>query len=91
MIRRATWSGTTVPRFEGFSTTSRAGEEASRTIDKLRAQTAEGVNALCRNRGFQHMPVRGLENCRIVATLFAMTHDLIQQGNVRAAVAEGAN
>jgi transposase len=65
----------------------RMGEEASRTIYKLRAQTAEWVNALCRNRGFWRMPVRGREKCRIVATLYAITHNLIHQGNVRAAAA----
>jgi transposase len=65
----------------------RMGEEASQTIYKLRAQTAEWVNAMCRNRGFWRMPVRGRVKCRIVATLFAITHNLIQQGNVRAQVA----
>ena len=69
----------------------RMGEQASRLIYKLRAQTAEWVNALCRNRGFQQMPVRGQKRCRIVATLYAITHNLIQQGNVRAALAKGAN
>jgi transposase len=69
----------------------RMGEETSRTLYKLRAQTAEWVNALCRNRGFWRMPVRGLEKCRIVATLFAITHNLIPQGNVRAALAKGTN
>ena len=63
------------------------GEEASKTIYKLRAQTAEWVNALCRNRGFWQMPVRGRKKCRIVATLYAITHNLIHQGNVRAAAA----
>lgn len=63
----------------------RMGEEASKTIYKLRAQTAEWVNAMCRNRGFWRMPVRGHVKCRIVATLFAITHNLIHQGNVRAA------
>ena len=33
------------------------------------------------------MPVRGREKCRIVATLYAITHNLIHQGNVRAAAA----
>jgi transposase len=66
----------------------RMGEEASKAIYKLRAQTAEWVNALCRNRGFQQMPVRGLKKCRIVATMYAITHNLIQQGNVRAALAK---
>ena len=65
----------------------RMGEEAAQTIYKLRAQTAEWVNALCRNRGFWRMPVRGREKCRIVATLYAITHNLIHQGNVRAAAA----
>jgi transposase len=69
----------------------RMGEEASKAIYKLRAQTAEWVNALCRNRGFQQMPVRGQKRCRIVATLYAITHNLIQQGNARAAVAMGTN
>ena len=64
----------------------RMGEEASKTIYKLRAQTAEWVNAMCRNRGLWRMPVRGRVKCRIVATLFAITHNLMHQGNVRTAV-----
>jgi hypothetical protein len=66
----------------------RMSQDASRTIYKLRAQTAEWVNALCRNRGFWHMPVRGLVRSRIVATLYAIIHNLVHQGNVRAAAAE---
>ena len=61
------------------------GEEVSKVLYRLRSQTAEWVNALCRNRGLQQMPVRGRTRCRIVATLFAITHNLIQEGNVRAA------
>jgi hypothetical protein len=34
------------------------------------------------------MPVRGRERCQIVATIFAITHNLIQQGNVRAEAAK---
>jgi transposase len=67
----------------------RMGREASRAIYRLRARTAEWVNAMCRNRGLWRMPVRGVEKCRIVATLYAITHNLIQQENVRAAVARG--
>ena len=37
------------------------------------------------------MPVRGQTRCRIVATLYAITHNLIQQGNVRSAMTKGAN
>jgi transposase len=68
----------------------RMGEDASRCLYRLRSQTAEWVNALCRNRGFQQLPVRGRERCRTVATLFAITHNLIQQENVRAAAAKAA-
>lgn len=66
----------------------RMGEEASKLIYKLRAQTAEWVNALCRNRGFWQMPVRGREKCRIVATIYAITHNLMHQRRVRAAAVE---
>jgi transposase len=69
----------------------RMGQEASKTVYKFRAQTAEWVNALCRNRGLQQMAVRGIKKCRITATLYAITHNLIQQGNVRAALAGGVN
>lgn len=66
----------------------RMGEASSKVLYRLRSQTAEWVNALCRNRGFRQMPVRGRTRCRIVATLYAITHNLIHQGNVRAAVAK---
>ena len=69
----------------------RMGEAMSKVVYRLRGQTAEWVNALCRNRGFQQMPVRGQKRCRIVAMLYAITHNLIQQGKVRAAVAMAAN
>jgi hypothetical protein len=68
----------------------RMGQEASKVTYRLRAQTAEWVNALCRNRGLWRMPVRGRGRCRIVATLYAIAHNLIHQGNVRAAAAGGA-
>ena len=67
----------------------RMGEEASKVLYRLRSQTAEWVNALCRNRGFRQMPVRGQTKCRIVATLYAITHNLIHQGNVRACGGDG--
>jgi transposase len=66
----------------------RMGEEASKQVYRLRAQTAEWVNAMCRNRGCWRMPVRGLTKCRIVATLYAITHNLIHQVTVRAAMAQ---
>jgi transposase len=63
----------------------RMGEAASKVVYRLRSQTAEWVNAMCRNRGFWQMPVRGRAKCRMVATLYAITHNLMHQGNVRAA------
>jgi transposase len=69
----------------------RMGEAASKAIYKLRAQSAEWVNALCRNRGLHQMPVRGMKKCLMTATLYAITHNLIQQGIVRAALAKGVN
>jgi transposase len=68
----------------------RMGEELSQNLYKLRSQTAEWVNALCRNRGFQQMRVRGQARCKITATLFAVTHNLIRQGKVRAATVTAA-
>lgn len=62
----------------------RMGTAAAKQIYKLRAQTAEWVNALCRNRGLWQMPVRGRPQCRIVAMLYALTHNLIQAARLRA-------
>ena len=62
----------------------RMGTEAAKTIYKLRCQTAEWVNAICRNRGLYQMPVRGLAKCRTVAVLFAVTHNLLQALKLRA-------
>jgi transposase len=68
----------------------RMGQEASKLVYRLRSQTAEWVNALCRNRGMRQLPVRGRTKCRIVATLYAITHNLIHRGNVRAAAAKAS-
>lgn len=62
----------------------RMGTPAAKQIYRLRGQTAEWVNALCRNRGLWHMPVRGQPKCRIVALLYAITHNLMQAANLRA-------
>jgi transposase len=56
---------------------SRMGTEAAKLIYGLRCQTAEWVNAQCRNRGFRHMPVRGRPRCRIVGLLYAIAHNLV--------------
>jgi hypothetical protein len=55
----------------------RMGEEASKMLYRLRAQTAEWVNARCRNWGLRQMPLRGQMKCRIVALLYAITHNLL--------------
>jgi hypothetical protein len=55
--------------------------------DLQAAGTAEWVNALCRNRGLWQMPVRGRPKCRIVALLYAITHNLMQAANLRAQAA----
>ena len=56
---------------------SRMGTEEAKSIYRLRCQTAEWVNAQCRNRGLWQMPVRGRPRCRIVALLYAIAHNLI--------------
>lgn len=63
---------------------TRMGTAAAKAIYKLRCQTAEWVNALCRNRGFWQMPVRGLAKCHTVALLYAITHNLLQAVKLRA-------
>jgi transposase len=47
-------------------------------VYKQRAATAECVNALARNRGFQRVPVRGLGKVRAVAYLYALAHNLMR-------------
>jgi transposase len=64
---------------------SRMGTEAAKLIYRLRGQTAEWVNAQARNRGFWFMPVRGQPRCRIIALLFAITHNLVVVERLRPA------
>jgi transposase len=66
---------------------SRMGTEAAKLIYRLRGQTAELVNAHCRNRRFWHMPVRGRPRCRIVGLLYAIAHNLVVVERLRSAVA----
>jgi transposase len=69
---------------------SRMGTETAKSIYRLRAQTAEWVNALCRNRGLRHMPVRGQPRCRTIALLFAITHNLFVAEKLRLGMAKNA-
>lgn len=66
----------------------RMGMAAAKLVYRLRCQTAEWVNAMCRNRGFQQMPVRGRPKCRTVAVLYAITHDIVRAVTLRAKAAE---
>lgn len=63
---------------------ARMGTATAKAIYQLRCQTAEWVNALCRNRGFWRMPVRGLTKCRTVALIYAITHNLLTAVRLRA-------
>jgi hypothetical protein len=65
----------------------RMGTAAGKLIYRLRGQTAEWVNAVCRNRGLYQMPVRGGSKCRTVAVLYAIAHDMVRGAALRAQVA----
>jgi len=69
----------------------RMGTASAKLLYRLRSQTAEWVNAICRNRGLYQMPVRGARKCRTVALLYAITHNILQGVKLRmeAAMAEG--
>jgi len=69
---------------------ARMGTAWGQAIYKLRAQTAEWVNAETRNHGFQQMPVRGLKKCRIVAVLHAIVHNVFRAVKLRAEAAVAA-
>ena len=51
----------------------------AKELYKLRAATAECVNAHARNRGLQRLPVRGLPKVKCVALLFALAHNLMRE------------
>jgi transposase len=56
----------------------RMGTDEAKEIYKLRAATAECVNAIARNRGFQRFWVRGQEKARAVALWYAIAHNLMR-------------
>lgn len=57
----------------------RMGTKSAKEIYKLRAATAETVNAdLRRWRGLQLLPVRGSPKVRCIALLMALTHNLLR-------------
>jgi transposase len=63
---------------------ARMGTPAAKVIYQLRCQTAEWVNAICRNHGLWQMPVRGRPKVRNIAVLHAVTHNLRHWVKLRA-------
>ena len=57
---------------------ARMASDEAKEIYKLRAATAECVNAQARNRGLLRMPVRGLAKVRSVVGLFVLAHNLLR-------------
>ncbi len=66
---------------------ARMGTLAAKLVYRLRCQTAEWVNALCRNRGLRQMPVRGQAKCRTIAALYAIAHNVVRAVTLRAKAA----
>lgn len=56
----------------------RMGTAAAKEIYKERAATAECVNAIARNRGLQHFPVRGLDKATAVLLWIALAHNMMR-------------
>lgn len=56
----------------------RMGSESAKAIYKERASTAECVNALARQRGLTQFRVRGLNKVKIIATWFALAHNVLR-------------
>ncbi len=63
---------------------TRMGSPSGQAIYRLRAASAEWVNALARNRGLQRLVVRGIERVRAVLLWFALAHNLARTLALRA-------
>jgi transposase len=63
----------------------RMGTAEAKQIYRLRAATAEWVNAQARNRGLQQFRVRGLQKVRIIAMWYALAHNVLRMAALRAA------
>jgi transposase len=61
----------------------RMGTPTAKTLYKLRAATAECVNAIARNRGLHQFRVRGLDKVRAVLLWFALAHNLMRGAELR--------
>ena len=62
----------------------RMGTASAKAIYRLRAQTAEWVNAVARNHGLRFMPMRGETKCRLTGVLHAIAHNLLRGVALRA-------
>lgn len=56
----------------------RMGTESAQAIYKQRASTAECVNALARQRGLTQFRIRGLAKVKLIATWFALAHNVLR-------------
>lgn len=63
----------------------RMATESAKQIYKLRAATAECVNAIAHNRGLQSFRVRGLAKVKAVALWYALIHTLMRGVTLRMA------
>lgn len=52
--------------------------QEAKVIYRIRAATAECVNAIARNRGLQQFLVRSLKKVKCVALIFALTHNIMR-------------
>ncbi len=66
---------------------TRMGTSEAKAIYRERAATAECVNAIARNRGLRHIPVRGLEKARTILLWYALAHNLMRTVALRRAAA----
>ena len=56
----------------------RMSTEAAKDHYRLRAETVEWANALAKNRGLNHLRVRGIKKTRAVLLWYALAHNLMQ-------------
>jgi len=68
----------------------RMATRGAKRIYRLRAATAECVNAIARNRGLQQFRVRGLKKARVVLLWYALAHNALRGAGLRAAALAGA-
>ncbi len=61
----------------------RMGTSEAKTTYRLRAQTAEWVNAGARNRGLYQVTIRGQQKVLAVALLHALVHNLLRAKSLR--------